>query len=168
MPARMQVTIDDADVRQAFARIIAAGGDLTPMLDEMGSYLVLSIDRRFETETGPGGNPWPKSIRALVQGGQTLTDSGRLRGSITHNVLGGNAVEVGTNVAYAGIHQMGGTITAKNAPYLTFRIGGQWVRKKSVTIPARPFLGIDDADETELLAIAEDYVRDAAGPEAIQ
>jgi hypothetical protein len=37
-----------------------------------------------------------------------------------------------------GILTHGGTIKAKNAPYLVFRIGDIWAKKKSVTIPARP------------------------------
>lgn len=39
-----------------------------------------------------------------------------------------------------GIHERGGVITAKRKPYLTFQVGGQWVKVKSVTIPPRPFL----------------------------
>lgn len=67
--------------------------------------------------------------------------------------------EIGTNVIYAPVHEFGATITAKNAPYLWFKIqtasrivgkGGkalkrprgifQYVRTKRVTIPARPFM----------------------------
>ena len=40
-----------------------------------------------------------------------------------------------------GIHERGGTITAKRKPWLTFMVNGQWVKVKSVTIPASPFLG---------------------------
>lgn len=47
---------------------------------------------------------------------------------------------IGTNLKYARIHEYGGTIRAINAPYLKFKIGNQWVQKKEVHIPARPFL----------------------------
>ena len=53
-----------------------------------------------------------------------LLDTGRLRNSITYRLLGASGVEVGSNVAYAALHQF----------------GGQAGRGKKVTIPARPFL----------------------------
>lgn len=43
-------------------------------------------------------------------------------------------------VPYARIHEQGGVIRAKNKPYLVFRIGSRWFKKKSVFIPARPYL----------------------------
>ncbi|MEM4709852.1 MAG: HK97 gp10 family phage protein [Candidatus Diapherotrites archaeon] len=47
---------------------------------------------------------------------------------------------------YAAVHEYGATIRAKNKPYLTFNINGNWVKKKEVTIPARPFASpaVDD------------------------
>ena len=45
-----------------------------------------------------------------------------------------------TTVIYGRIHELGGTITAKKGPYMTFPINGRWVRVRSVTIPARPYL----------------------------
>lgn len=63
------------------------------------------------------------------------------------NVLGGSiSVEVGTNVVYAAIHQLGGKAGRKD---------------KRVTIPARPILGVSREDRTELLAIFGDHARRA-------
>lgn len=72
---------------------------------------------------------------------------------------------VGTNKIYAGIHQFGGTIHAKNAEFLTFRLpGGLGVRRvKEVEMPARPFLGLSTEDESELFAQVADYSRAALG-----
>ena len=48
---------------------------------------------------------------------------------------------IGTDLIYAGIQEFGGTIKAKNAPYLVFRTeDGRWHRVKSVTLPARPYM----------------------------
>ncbi len=62
-------------------------------------------------------------IRTEKLSGQVLrVRSGRLRSSITHRVAqeGDDTVaRVGTNVIYAKIHEYGGTITPKNAQYLT-------------------------------------------------
>ncbi|HYW76729.1 MAG TPA: phage virion morphogenesis protein [Gammaproteobacteria bacterium] len=47
---------------------------------------------------------------------------------------------VGTNLIYAPVHEFGATIRAKRAKYLRFKVGGQWVMKEQVTIPARPYM----------------------------
>ena len=111
------------------------------LMDPIGQLLETSVIRRFELERGPDGRPWKPSRRPrrrrrgkrgpwyTVAGGQTLTLSGRLRGSITH-AAGSDHVDVGTNVVYAAIHQFGSDA------------GGG----KPRGIPARPYLGIDDDD----------------------
>jgi hypothetical protein len=49
---------------------------------------------------------------------------------------------IGSRVIYAGVQEHGATIVARNAPRLVFEIPGVGVRTaKSVTIPARPYLG---------------------------
>lgn len=72
--------------------------------------------------------------------------SGDLRRSIepgqpgNHFKLAGNRVVLGSNLPYAGVHEFGATIKAKASPFLVFKIGKNWISKKSVVIPARPFL----------------------------
>lgn len=131
--------------------------DLHPLMDEIGAAMVASTQRRFEEGRGPNGEPWPESIRAREQGGRTLVDKALLLGSLTHNPSR-DSVEWGSNLVYAAIHQLGGEIAARVAAYLHFRVGGRWVRKKSVKIPARPYLGISPADENEIGGIVEDYL----------
>ena len=62
-----------------------------------------------------------------------------LRRSITEFATG-NSIEVGSNLIYARIHELGWIITPKNKPYLTFKIKGKRVRTKKVVIPKRPYL----------------------------
>jgi len=133
-----------------------------PMYDLIGAMLVTSTQDRFERETDPTGNPWPMSIRVQLEGGRTLTDSGHLRNSLTHEA-DDEGVAVGTNVAYALIHQLGGVIRARAGKALHFFVGGAEVFVRQVTIPARPFLGLDDADDKAMLEIAGDYVLEPFG-----
>ena len=64
-------------------------------------------------------------------------------------------VLIGTDVIYARIQEYGGTITAKDAPYLRFRTAdGSWHAVKSVTITARSYLRAA-ADERK-----DDAIRD--------
>ena len=132
------VEIESSALNAALERLAAELANPSAAMDQIGRYLVASTLRRFERERAPDGSPWLQSARALAEGGQTLTDTGRLRGSIAHTVAGGgHAVEVGSSVLYAAIHQFGG------------RAG----RGRRVTLPARPYLGIDDRDRDAIARI---------------
>lgn len=130
------------------------------ILSDFGAYLVDETSDRFETETAPDGTPWQQSLRARDEGGQTLTDTGILAGSITYN-SNAQRLEVGTATQYAAIHQFGGDIVPKNAKALMFQIGGRFIQVQKVTMPARPFLGITDGDEAELVNIVHDHWQEA-------
>lgn len=140
--------VDKAGINNAIAEAIRSG----------------TIER-FETETGPDGSAWSKSIRASEKGGLTLTVTGDLKSSI--NARGTEkGAEVGTNLVYAATHQFGDSgrvIRAKNKPYLAFEYHGRTIRKKQVTvnIPARPFLGISDEDRKEIKSIVEEALSEA-------
>src|SRR5690606_39047061 len=140
-----KITVDDAPVRDLFKRLLEFGQDTTPVMDEIGRAMVDSTQQRFERQAGPGGVPWRPSIRAQREGRQTMRVSSRLFMSLTHVATNG-AVEWGSNVVYARIHQLGGVVKAKSAKALHFRIAGNWFTKQSVTIPARPYLGVDADD----------------------
>ena len=133
---RLSVEVDDAELREQLNRLVFRLANADPILDDIGRRLVTSTIQRFEREQAPDGTPWKPSARAEEEGGQTLTDTGRLRQSITHRVRG-DGVEVGTNVVYGAIHQF----------------GGEAGRNKSVTLPARPYLGVDAGDRRAILRI---------------
>lgn len=141
------------------------------LMDGIGEMLVSSTLQRFEDEEGPDGKAWEPSIRATPsedafapvrrgrdgrllkgsgkkikgrKGGKTLTDTARLRKSIEHRASG-DEVMVGSNVAYARIHQMGG------------RAG----RGLSVDLPPRPYLGVSRQDAEDIKEMVGDFLADA-------
>ena len=128
-----------------------------PLWDLVGALLVKSTQQRFEDGKGPDGNPWPASFRTKTEGGKVLLDSGHLRKMITHEASD-TQVAVGTNVIYAAIHQFGGVIRAKMAKALHFVLGGKDIFVESVTMPARPFLGLEAADLRQIEEEAGNYV----------
>jgi phage gpG-like protein len=77
--------------------------------------------------------------------------SGRLWKSIHKRVsVSGNEVkaEIGSNVVYARIHELGGTILPRNGQFLRFMgRGGEYVFMRSVKIPPRPYLSTALRDE---------------------
>lgn len=56
-----------------------------------------------------------------------------------------------SNLVYARIQELGGTIKAKRAEYLKFRVGGRWVQVKEVEIPARPYISPAQARVMDML-----------------
>lgn len=123
------------------------------VLNSIAEGLRTSTVERFQSEKSPEGVGWTPSIRARESGGKTLTDTTTLKTSI-HSQADESGLAVGTNDIRAATLQFGDerTIRAKNAKYLTFKVGGQWRRAASVriSIPPRPFLGISDEDELDI------------------
>lgn len=155
------ITIDLGELVALNGRLEAAyarSKDLSPLMDAIGMAMETSTDERFDNEASPDGRPWKKSLRAREQGGKTLTDSARLRGSITH-AANADSVEIGSNLIYAGIHQFGGRIAAKSG-HLKFALPGGlgFVSVKGVNIPARPYLGIGGDDEQTIAELSADYL----------
>jgi phage virion morphogenesis protein len=161
----IRVAVDGSEESLRVLRDIARRADEPRGLwDAIGASLVASTQDRFERGESPDGNPWPASIRVLLAGGQTLINTQRLMKSVTH-IADDQGVSVGTNAIYAAVHQLGAVIVPVNAARLHFSIGGRHLSVKKVTIPARPFLGIDEDDETEIINIARSWLSGAT-PEA--
>lgn len=161
-------------VERMLARLDRRFGNLLPLMDRIGELLVSNTKHRFETSRGPDGRSWKPSERvvsgAVPQegkgmgpvGGKTLVIDGHLRDSITHLATSRN-VEVGSNLIYARIHQLGGTIVPKAAPALSFKLpDGELVHIMKVVIPARPYLGIDAVDVAGIERLADQFAEASA------
>jgi phage virion morphogenesis protein len=162
---RAALTINGYDEALAsLGHIVQRMDNAQPLYDQIGAALVVSTQNRFETESDPDGNPWPQSLRVRLEGGKTLTDSARLKNSITHEASN-TGVDIGTNLIYAAVHQFGAVIKAKTESGLRFRAAGNgdYVNVSQVTIPQRAFLGIDEDDQAEIFAITADYIGDSFG-----
>lgn len=161
MALGVRVTVaDDGPVRAALARLALEPGDKSALMDDIGITLSENARLRFIDQVTPSGVPWVPSIRAQVQGGETLRDTGVLMNSITHALVGTDAVEYGTNVPYAIPLHYGATIRPVSVPLLMFRMpGGGFVRKKEVTLPSREFLGVSAEDEEMVLTIIADFLK---------
>lgn len=135
----IQVKVEDGEIKALLGRLSQRTKDLTPVMRTIGQIVRTSVIKNFEK----GGRPerWQPSQRALMAGGLTLVDTARLRNSINAKASS-NSVEIGTNVIYGAIHQL----------------GGQAGRGKKVTIPARPFLAVQTEDWTEIKKAITDHI----------
>lgn len=157
--ASLTITANDAPVVAVLRELAAAIARPRRILANIGRSLRTSTLERFRTETDPDGEAWIPSIRRREGSPRpTLTLSSRLRDSIATKATD-HEVRIGTNVRYGAIHQFGGTIKPKSARALQFTLpNGRWVTAQSVTIPARPYLGVSADDRAEIVAIVRDAV----------
>jgi len=127
MVVDMRVSISDRAVADALERLRLAlplSGDMSPAMRSMARVLKTGAQLRFRSMHAPDGTPWQPSRRASQEGGQTLSLTRRLRNSIT-SAFDRRSASVGTNVAYAAIHQFGGVIRAKKGPFLAIPVTPQ-------------------------------------------
>lgn len=167
------VDFDAAAITQALGELerrVSPEGLKAP-LTAIGELLAESTRQRFAAGTAPDGSRWAPNAESTylgllgkgdgrkkdgkvgargvnkVMGKKPLVASGQLAGSIRHQLLpGGTGVEVGTNRfadawdGGAAVHQFG---------------------SRDGRIPARPFLGLSDADETGVMAILNRHLAGA-------
>ena len=160
---QINVEINDLESSRRMAELAAEGRNLHPLMLDIGEEMRRVVEGNF----AEGGRPeaWKPSPRSRRDGGKPLTDSGRLRRSITVDAVS-DRVRVGTNVAYARIHQLGGktkphTIRPVHARALFWPGAKHPVKAVShpgSNIPARPFLILGDADVRRIEQIAADFM----------
>lgn len=173
------ITIGAADVTFVLGSMAVRLDDQRGMWDEIGASVETSARYRItDSNVAPDGNPWPPSIRVLLHGGKTLYKDGDLQRTITHNVLP-QGVEIGSDLAYARIHQLGGVIKRQPRMQTIYRsydakkdeLSHRFVKKRAsnfatdhhvesyeIRIPARPYLGLADDDRYEIRDIVLDWV----------
>jgi phage virion morphogenesis protein len=142
----LDVSVDDKQVRDLFAKIERRGDSPRPALKSIGEYMIRRTFERFSAEKDPEGIPWlPLSEATLKRKKPGLKilqgDTNLLRDEINYRV-DSSSVGIGTALIYGAIHQL----------------GGKAGRGHKVTIPARPYLGVNDEDLREFALILSDYL----------
>lgn len=149
------ININDTPVKDLLARLSAQMNDMTPVMRNIGEIVRTSIERNFAEEGRPV--KWQKSKR----GGQTLSDTGRLRRSFTVQPSA-KSVEVGTNVEYAPFLQEGTKpflIMPKSKKALFWKGAGHPVKKVNHPgLVARPFVMVQDKDWDSIRNAIEKYL----------
>lgn len=188
--AGASIKIEDT-ATPGLVRLVAVASQPEAMMRDIAGYMLFSTQRRFETETDPDGRKWqslsPRTAAARVgrrvRGyDHILRVTTRLYQSLTQ-ASDATSAQVGTNVEYAAIHQFGGDIKMpERQGRVTFKQirgkrGVRFVRPgtkgateqdvsikaHSIRIPARAYLGINDADRAEVETIAAESLRREAG-----
>ena len=122
--------------------------DWERMHHNVGEHLLGSVADRFRDQKDPKGQDWtPLSAATLkrrkrlkIKGTRILHQRGFLEMSPAFKATP-TSVQVGSNLIYAALQQFGGTVIIKG---------------RKIVVPARPFLGLSNADHEEISAIVGD------------
>ena len=99
----VKVEIKKRDLEKINRKLNFLSAHMTPILNEIGDYLVSETTQRFKDSSAPDGSQWAP----VKRGGKPLVSKGHLRDSI-HYETSRDGVETGSNLIYAAIHQLGG------------------------------------------------------------
>lgn len=149
--ARANVTLDDAAAQEMLKRVEAGARDARPLFTEIGSALEASTRERIETtKVGPDGIPWVPISEEWIDYKREkkhalgiLTMRGDLLNSIAFEAGPAFVDIIAGPTDYAAIHQFGGEPGMAAGP---------------AAIPARPYLGLSDADAQEIQEATADWL----------
>lgn len=152
--AMLDVAIDSSQVGKALEELGRRLDDFTTPLNDIGEYLHQSTDERFRRKVAPDGSPWaPLSPVTLARkkGTAILREKGILQDTLRKQVAS-TELAFGTDRIYGAVHQFG---RKKGASGKTSKGGSiPWG-----DIPAREYLGLSTDDETEVLFIIREYLK---------
>jgi len=136
----INIDYDDAAVQQSLKKLLDKLGNLTPVFQDIGESLLISHRERFDRAISPDGIPWAElspdyQKRKRRNRDKILVLDGWLRQ--LHYTANDTELDLGTDRLYGATHQFGDA---------------------SRNIPARPFLGLDEAERATVLDILEEWL----------
>ncbi len=143
--------------------------DFSPIFPAIEAVCHASVIQNFSNEGrygsqvwGGGSKKWTKSQRE----GQTLSDRGHLRQSITVECTqehDGIKITVGSNLEYAAIHHFGfnGTVNIKSHERRSKRGKKYSVRShnRSMNVRERPYFVLQDDDIEQIKDLIKEHIR---------
>lgn len=145
----IDIEVDATGALQKLQQIAQASANLRPVMGAVAEVMYAAVDENFAR----GGRPRWLGLAASTlrrnpdrRGGQVLVSNGTLYSSISQYSDDSTAV-VGPKSKYAAIHQFGG-------------MAG---RGRKTSIPARPYLALQQEDLDEIEATVSDYLAQVVG-----
>ncbi len=146
----------------ALTAVATAKADMTPVMDAVGELLLFSSQDRIRDGEQPDGTPFaPRAQTTLdrytklgLTFGTPLNVLGDMRNTLFYQA-DQDSVEYGSNAIQAAVMQFGATKGA-------FGKASNGILVPWGTIPARPFIGLSDEDQDNIVAELEDWLQEAA------
>ena len=147
MSDNIEIRIDNKAVEEALLNVASKCEDLRPLMKNIAGIMADAVEENFEQEGRT--DKWQELAESTIKKrkktkhwpGKILQVEGQLATSVTTQYDDESAV-IGSNLAYAAIHQL----------------GGQAGKGKKVTIPIRPYLNLTQNEHKSILKITEKYL----------
>lgn len=149
---KFDVKVDVDRAIAALNQMASRGRDLTPVMADIASFLLVVVENAFEEERDPTTlTPWEQLANSTIEQrrkrgtwpGKKLFDSGDMQRAV---IPDSDATSAGVGIA-ASLHTEGDRFF--------YPAGLQFGTRK---MPARPFLGLSPADEDSILGIVGGYL----------
>lgn len=184
------IKLNEKEARQALQNLEASGGNLSPAMRTISQKLLNSARKNFReggrfsrADSIIGGSTKWKDVKKPPANGSTLYRSGHLQQSIMPESTSDTST-LSTNVAYAAIHNFGGKVThyARSELFTRNRAGkgsladhpnlnpfsrgttkgsGHTIGEHTKTMPARPFMVIQETDIEDAKIILRNHILSA-------
>nr|WP_294915360.1 phage virion morphogenesis protein [uncultured Neokomagataea sp.] len=148
---------------EALDRIAAIGKKPNAVLSAVGEQMIKATQERFYQQKGPDGKAWAP-LNPLYAATKSETRILFRTGALCNGIekfVDGNRLVWGSDLEYASVHQFGAVIKPKTAKQISFDIGGVFFHRKSVSIPARPYLGFTQADRETVIEELNEFLHRA-------
>lgn len=149
--AGTQLTITEQGfdgVQQAFKQLLDSGQNLQPALNAVAEYLYHSTRKRIDAGESPDGTPFAALSDCTLSVKSRHQDKILIERGYLYNLVyqtSQEQLQLGSTLVYGAMHQFGGKTSPKSM-----------IPNKA--IPARPYLGISQTDEAEIIATIGDYL----------
>ncbi len=143
----IEIKIDNKEVESRLLDLAQKSENLRPLMKNIAGIFAYSTEENFKNEGRP--DKWTDLAESTKKQrtktghypGQILQVSGQLASSISTYYDNDSAV-IGSNLDYAAIHQL----------------GGQAGKNQSVTIPARPYLQLNNEEIIEVIIYIKNFL----------
>ncbi|MDD3238388.1 MAG: phage virion morphogenesis protein [Candidatus Gastranaerophilales bacterium] len=148
MQDNIEIRIDNKAVEETLLKVASKCEDMKPLMKNIAGIMANAVEENFEQEGRP--HKWQELAESTIKKrkktkhwpGRILQVEGQLATSITTQYDNESAV-IGSNLAYAAIHQL----------------GGQAGKGKKVTTPARPYLNLTISEYNVIIDETEKYLQ---------
>lgn len=141
------INVSTDEVERAITELLQKGEDLNAPMKSIGEEMINRTQQRFRDKEAPDGTPWaansPVTEKRKGHGRVLEGESKQLAKQFSYSASN-DGVEWGSLMIYAAMMNWGGT--KAEFPHL-------WG-----DIPEREFIGLNDDDEDEVLAILADHL----------
>jgi phage virion morphogenesis protein len=147
----ISIDYDSQPVADLLTRMLDQVQDLTPPMMEIAEYLHEKTRDRFDQQQAPDGTPWHPLAASTKKAKQR-------KGVPVDKILHGQTLNLRDTIyPFWGAQEAGVSTGPGTEAYAATQQFGDDGRN----IPARPFLGLSDEDEQEVIDILGDFLDDA-------